>query len=164
MGTAPSSPESRLSSIQATTTSSHIPPPNMEDFQVRISLPSNFKVIKTIGSGSYGRVSKVQHIKTGKYYAQKELIGTNEELETIGNIFYSEVNVLAHLQYPTVLSLYSISIGPPYQLYTEFVENGSVDYYINLSYKGTTPDIWNFTEKNYLYIRNCSWIKIFAFK
>ena len=115
--------------------------------QVLISLPNDFRVIDLIGSGSYGRVSKVQHIKTGKYYAQKELIGTLAQIEQIRDEFYSEINILAHIKYPTVLSLHSISIGPPYIIYTEFIENGSVDNYIQLSYNGKQPDNWNPTHK-----------------
>ena len=90
-------------------------------------------------------MAEFQKFNINKYYAQKELIGTNEQLETIRDIFYSEINILAHLQYPTVLSLYSISLGPPYQLYTEFIENGSVEHYIQLSYNGQEPEESNTT-------------------
>ena len=108
--------------------------------KVTISRPTDFEVIKFLGSGSYGRVSQVKEKKSGLFFALKELIGTEEQFEQIRDIFSSEVEILSQISYPTLLSLHSISIGPPYFIFTEFCENGSVGRYIGLSYQGNQPD------------------------
>ena len=100
--------------------------------------PENF-----LGKGAFGIVYKVTEKKTQKQYAMKILDGQDESLL---KDFESEINILSHLNYPLLLSLYGITLKP-YSIITEFIQNKSVHYYINLSFKGHEQDEWNLTNK-----------------
>jgi len=38
---------------------------------ISINFYKHYKIIEDLGSGAFAKVSKIQHIKTGKYFAAK---------------------------------------------------------------------------------------------
>ena len=96
-----------------------------------------------LGTGGFGTVYKVTEKKTGKIYAMKILNGQDDSLL---NNFENEINILLTLSHPMLISFHGITFSP-YCMITEFVENKSVQYYIDQSIKGLEEKEWNITNK-----------------
>ena len=98
-----------------------------------------------IGEGSFGRVFRVAKKSSGKEFAI--LFGKEEGDSELEQAFLSEMEVLAQVRYHSILSLYGRVNSYPYYIITEYLSKGSVQKYIDLSYKGETPEIWDLTHK-----------------
>jgi serine/threonine protein kinase len=72
---------------------------------------SEYEIIKTIGTGSYGRVKLVKKKKEKSYYAQKTLKKYDIiKLNQIEHI-YSEYILLKELDHPFIVSLKYLILG-----------------------------------------------------
>ena len=107
---------------------------------------SDFKIIKELGKGSYGRVLLVQHNKTKAKYAlktiEKRLLVDIEDR----NQFLREVEIMYKLRHPNVVKLFGHFEDNTYcYLLMEYVEGGELFSYIPEN--GTTfiPSLFLFT-------------------
>ena len=65
----------------------------------------NYKVLKKIGKGAYGKVYEVQNLKTGEIRACKHLSKLSiKNLEK----FQREINILIKADHPNIIKLYEI--------------------------------------------------------
>ena len=58
----------------------------------------------------------------------------------------NEIKILSNLKYPTLLTLYGITIIPSIDIITEYLPN-NIQHYINLASRGQGDDNWNITNK-----------------
>ena len=117
----------------------------MDNDSIPIYNWSDVDIISFLGKGSYGVVYKVQNKITKQIFARKVFMNTfNQNQNQIPTDFSSEVNILTKLHHPTLLTLYSWK--SPY-IDIPYIENGSLDYYINLAYNNQPSSEWNDTRK-----------------
>jgi protein kinase X len=91
-------------------------------------LLSEFEFIKTIGTGSFGRVKLARHKKTNKIYAIKMLKKAEIiKLKQMDHI-YSEYTILSMLNHPFIVELKGISVADPKFLHfvLEYIAGGEL--------------------------------------
>ena len=125
----------------------HISPQKLDSLIVKIS---DFDKIANIGSGAFGRLYRARERRTGKEYAVK-ILQTNLEDPQERKMFMREVEILASLDHPCVLSLRGFV---PYQkqgdeaaIITEYMNGGSLQAVIKKEASGSPPRGWNDTQK-----------------
>lgn len=92
--------------------------------------PMDFKILKRIGSGSFGSVKLVENVKTHKQYAAKE------QNECSDNSFQKEFQAYKKVKNAAILSLLGYSLknfkfDDKLTLFMSFMKNGSVEKMIN---------------------------------
>lgn len=96
----------------------------------------NFKILKQIGKGQFGTVSKVENIKDGKIYALKTIqkdLKNKKELLAIGE----EMVISQSLKYKYIVNCYGThSDDKNFYLFFEYGENGDLDNVIKFTEKG----------------------------
>ena len=86
---------------------------------------NDYKIIKTIGRGGYGKVDVGIHQKTGKKVAIKELFLSELEGRQL-KLYSREVQILSKLKSPFLLHLDGFTTTHPYCIITDFIEKGSL--------------------------------------
>lgn len=88
------------------------PPSKNVEIKSKVVL-SEFEFMKTIGTGSFGRVKLARHKKTNKIYAVKMLkkaeIIKSKQIDHI----YSEYTILSMLNHPFIVEMKGISVTDP---------------------------------------------------
>ena len=83
-----------------------------------------------IDSGSYGEVFKLKEKSTGKLYAIKTLMVQDS---SSNDSIFSEIIASSHFRYPTILYYYGVTIDVPHYIVMEYLDNFTVQYYIDNS-------------------------------
>ncbi len=94
--------------------------------------PSNFRPIKVLGIGSYGKVILVKERKTGHLYAQKQLKKASMIIEK-GHIerTITEKSILESISHPFIVKLfYAIQDTEKIYLILEYVQGGELWQYL----------------------------------
>lgn len=89
----------------------------------------HWKVVKTIGMGSFGQVIKAINIDSGKIFAVKRLFFNPENFhqQTFINSLLQEVSILQRLKHPHIVRyLGSETVSENYCLYMEYLSGGSL--------------------------------------
>ena len=105
---------------------------------------SDFKVIKELGIGSFGRVLLVQHNKTKAIFALKVIEKTQQYSDEEKNNFIREVEIMYKIHHPNIVKLYGHFEDDTYcYLLMEYIERGELYSYIpeNGQSKLTTQQI-----------------------
>ena len=92
-------------------------------------ITKEYKLGKTLGQGSYGKVRMASHIKTNQLRAVKIIKKKNLEEEK----FFLEVNILAKLSHPNIMQIYEFYEDERnYYIVSEFCSGGELfDMIIN---------------------------------
>lgn len=92
---------------------------------------NDFRIIKTLGKGSFGKVILVQHIHLKTYYAMKVLL--KEQLKQTNQILHtkSEREILEKISHPFIVKLI-FAFQNPEKLYivTEYMAGGEIFYHL----------------------------------
>ena len=89
---------------------------------------SDFEMMQTIGTGSFGRVKLGRHKKTNKIYAIKMLKKAEIiKLKQMDHI-YSEYTILSMLNHPFIVEMKGVSVTDPKYLYfvLEYIAGGEL--------------------------------------
>ena len=114
----------------------------------------NYKFIKTIGEGTFGKVKLSIHLLTNEYVAikilEKSRITDKEELERIEK----EIKYLKLFNHPNIIQIYEvIEDEKNFYIVMEFVPCGELFNYIvkkeRLSYKRKRSLIFLFTDNSW---------------
>ena len=98
--------------------------------------------INLIGEGSFGAVYKLHEKKTGKPFAVKIIKSTGNDDE-----FINSINIQSRINFPTIIHLRGACFDRPLYIIFEYMENKTVQYYINQANEGKTIEIWNMLHK-----------------
>ena len=101
----------------------------------------DFNVIELLGKGSFGRVKKVKHKKTGKVYAIKEIEKKEIKLRKMVEQVKNELKIMYSLNHPNIVKLYS-HFEDDFSIYLimEYAENGHLYSYLMKSPKKRLPE------------------------
>jgi calcium-dependent protein kinase len=89
-------------------------------------IESKYKVLETIGKGSYGEVKKILHKTTNELRAMKIIRKEDMSKESLETLM-GEINILKQLDHPHIVKIYEF-----YQdkvnlyLVTEYIEGGEL--------------------------------------
>jgi len=114
--------------------------------------PSNFIVEKTISDGGFGEVFKVQEKKTNFFYACKRLKNSCSNPDD-QRFFLREIEIFAQMNHKAILGLKGFTLYDKIHdknpsIYTEFMENGSLDDILVNEIKGVNvPKEWDNTRR-----------------
>lgn len=89
---------------------------------------SDFEIMQTIGTGSFGRVKLGRHKKTNKIYAIKMLKKAEIiKLKQMDHI-YSEYTILSMLNHPFIVEMKGVSVSDPKFLHfvLEYIPGGEL--------------------------------------
>ena len=94
---------------------------------VKINPYEEYKVIKSIGEGTFGKVELVEHLITGKIRAMKILKKLNMVQRSNEASVYNELNILKKIDHQNVVKVYEFySDAQNYYLITEYCEGGDL--------------------------------------
>lgn len=86
-------------------------------------ISKDYKAGKSIGSGAYGQVKKVTHIKTGQTRAVKILKKSEQDTERL----FLEVDILAKLCHPNIMQIFEFYDDDNYfYIISELCEGGEL--------------------------------------
>lgn len=77
-------------------------------------LGPDYKIIKVLGSGTYGTVCKVQNLKTKQIIAVKRIISLFESIHESKRIL-REICLLRRMKHPNIISIYDLLIEGDYE-------------------------------------------------
>jgi protein kinase X len=109
-----------------------------EESRAKVVL-SEFDMMQTIGTGSFGRVNLSRHKKTNKIYAIKMLKKVEIiRLKQVDHI-YSEYKILSMLNHPFIVEMKGVAVNDPKFLYfvLEYVAGGEL--FMILRTQGSFP-------------------------
>ena len=100
--------------------------------QVKKDPYTDYKIIKTLGEGSYGKVHLVSHNITGAIRAMKVIKKVNTLIENNDEEVLNEINVLKKMDHPNVIKIFEFYIDDKnYYLITEYCSGGELFELIN---------------------------------
>lgn len=101
----------------------------------KMSFLQKYKVVRELGSGSFGKVYEAEHRQTRQRRAIKELDKSSAEKETHAK-FISEVDILSRLDHPHILKLYELyEDANKYYVVSELLTGGELfDYVIKMGH------------------------------
>ena len=82
--------------------------PNVIVSEVKSDPYKDYKVIKTIGEGTYGKVELVEHKVTGMVRAMKVIKKSNPNTNDV--VIYNELNILKQIDHQNVVKIYEYFI------------------------------------------------------
>ena len=103
--------------------------PNLIVSEVKSDPFEVYKIIKSIGEGTFGKVNLVEHKVTGKVRAMKIIQKMNIKYPSISNeqSIMNELSILRKIDHPNVLKIYEYYIDEEnYYLITEYCPNGDL--------------------------------------
>ena len=103
--------------------------PNLIVFEVKSQPYEDYKVIKNLGEGTFGKVDLVEHKITGKIRAMKIIKKTNVINPNISNeaSILNELNILKKIDHQNVVKIYEYySDKENYYLVTEYCAGGDL--------------------------------------
>ena len=106
-----------------------------------------------IGIGSFGSVYRLKSLKNNDVFAVKILF--IQEDEDFIERFFSDIHICILLSHPTLLKIHGISVSIPYCIFTDYIPNRSVRYFIEKEYQGMLEDGWNMTHKFIIILGTC---------
>ncbi|KAK8886585.1 hypothetical protein M9Y10_042049 [Tritrichomonas musculus] len=109
---------------------------------------SQYKIIKSIGSGSFGNVFKVKDIKTGNIFAAK--VTKDSNAQTI--FLFREIKIMSALDHPAIISYigYNPEDFEGHQnptIITEYIPNGTLFDILKQENSGLCNPNWDDTQK-----------------
>lgn len=121
------------------------------NLQARIISLKTFTKVKSLGSGGFASVYCARDNVTEQLVAVKELTTDLSDPQQ-AKFFQREVDILAKIQHPTLLSLYGYSeykqgSDEPAAILTLYMENGSLLSLINAERQKKAPAGWTWTKK-----------------
>lgn len=96
-------------------------------YNVKVKI-TDFDILQTVGTGTFGRVRLCKHKKTNKIYVLKMLKKAEIiRLKQVDHIF-SEYNILSILNHPFIVELKGVNVSDPQYLYfiLEYVPGGEL--------------------------------------
>lgn len=134
------SPTLHLVILNSTRTESNTPLARVEDLKIKpetfvqrlsIPFPQRYKVLGMLGSGSFGKVYKVQHLATTQLRAVKAIQKQLSRKQNSEDLFFSEVEILRRLDHPNILRIYEVLEDDKYYyVISELCEGGELFTYI----------------------------------
>ena len=116
---------------------------------------SRFRIIRSIGSGTFGSVYLVKEKRTNKKYAAKvlkEKISSDYKKDEKTLLFYREVKLMSILNHPSIIKFYGYSsvdfkdaLHPT--IVSEYAQNGTLKSILDLERLSLAPKCWNETRK-----------------
>jgi calcium-dependent protein kinase len=105
--------------------------PNMKNFKNLkwvADIKTQYEMGGLLGEGSFGRVNKAMHVKTGKEFAvktiKKKMIQTNKVLDTL---MISELSILQKCSHPNIMRVIELlEDNYHYYIVTELLEGGEL--------------------------------------
>lgn len=93
--------------------------------------PNSFELVRLIGGGSFGKVYKVKHKRTGEAYAMKVLEKSKIVGKNLQRYAMTERNILAYTRHPYIVRLqYAFQTASHLVLVLQFCPNGSLQQLI----------------------------------
>ncbi len=89
-------------------------------------IKSNYKVLETIGKGSYGEVKKLQHKTSGVFRAMKIIKKEECSKEFISSLL-NEIDILKTLDHPNIVQIFEFYQDRlNFYLITEYIRGGEL--------------------------------------
>lgn len=89
-------------------------------------IKARYRILETIGRGSYGEVKKIQHKTTGALRAMK-IIRKEDVTKEYMQSLINEIDILKQLDHPNIVRLYEFYQDKlNFYLITEFIEGGEL--------------------------------------
>jgi calcium-dependent protein kinase len=99
--------------------------PNVIVSELKYDPYKDYKVIKTIGEGTYGKIELVEHRVTGMVRAIKVIKKTDPNTSDV--VVYNELNILKQIDHQNVVKIYEYFIDEEnYYLVTEYCGEGDL--------------------------------------
>ena len=100
-----------------------------------------YKLIKSIGKGSFGEVFLTKKANSPKLYATKMIPISNFKNEELNKYLLNEINIMNQLNHPNIIKLYDIREKNDNKLLVmDYINGGSLaDYFANYKYINGTP-------------------------
>lgn len=116
---------------------------------------NKYKIMYSIGSGSFSNVYLVKNKRNCKYYAAKvSLFMVDEENKDYKETqaLFREINLMSLLDHPSILKFIGYSQtdfdgDPTPTIITEYATNGSLCEILEMEKSGLSPDEWSNTKK-----------------
>jgi len=134
------SPTLHLVILNSSRTESSTPLTKVEDLKIKpetfvqclhVPFPQRYKVLTQLGSGSFGKVYKVQHLASKQLRAVKAIEKRISLKQRSQDLFFSEVEILRKLDHPNILSIYEVLEDDKYYyVVSELCEGGELFTYI----------------------------------
>ena len=94
----------------------------------------NFKQLKVIGKGKFGKVFLVQETETKKLYAMKRIKKSDIKDKQLINQIKEEQKILKELNHPFILKLnYSFQCNNNLYLISDFMQGGELHFLLSKS-------------------------------
>lgn len=68
-------------------------------------IKAKYRILDTLGKGSYGEVKRIQHKNTGEYRAMK-IIQKEEVSKEFVQSLLNEIDILRQLDHPNIVKIY----------------------------------------------------------
>ena len=100
-----------------------------------------YKLIKSIGKGSFGEVFLTKKANSHKLYATKIIPISNFQNKELNKYLLNEINIMSQLNHPNIIKLYDIREKNDNKLLVmDYINGGSLaDYFANYKYINGTP-------------------------
>ncbi len=100
---------------------------------------SDYKVLKLLGQGTFGKAYLCKNDKDGKYYVKKEMRMAHDDIDvrTFLHLAKLEIQVLKTLKHPNIVGYFGSSSGksvsgkPFFCVIMEFADGGDISSYIS---------------------------------
>ena len=95
--------------------------------KVNSNVESEYKILGQLGKGSFGKVVKVLHLKTGLFRAMKIITKDSLEYQDDEKKFLKEIEILIQIDHPNIVKIYEYYEDYiHYYVITEFISGGEL--------------------------------------
>jgi len=89
-------------------------------------IKQKYRILETLGKGSYGEVKKIQYRATGEYRAMK-IIRKEDVGQQYVDSLLNEIDILKKLDHPNIVKIYEFYQDKlSFYLITEFIDGGEL--------------------------------------
>lgn len=89
-------------------------------------IKARYRVLETLGKGSYGEVKKIQHKASGEYRAMKIICKEDVSQQYVDSLL-NEIDILKQLDHPNIVKLYEFYQDKVhFYLITEYIDGGEL--------------------------------------